>query len=137
MDLLDILDALDERGANFTLTGGRLKYAGPADLAEHVARWRDHLVCHRSGAPGGHAFAFCTVCREATMVHIDRKPIACRMTPGCTGEHIVRPADLERIKALDHRPAPKGFKPPARPPKSRLLGDMPPFPMWNSKTKAA
>ena len=147
MNLLDTLDLLDVRGVTLRLDGHRIKAAGPPDaidaLSDDLRQHRDLLHAHVLGVASGHLLAFCDECGEATITAVkdssgrprsshdeddgyyDRWP-HCRMTPGCSGRHHPRPADLA---ARANCPAPPSTpRPPAKVDKRRLLGPRPPWP---------
>jgi hypothetical protein len=124
-DLLDLLDQLAVELNCETSRLVVTAPVGVIDstLDEAIHTHRTMLVVIVRGRESGHVPAVCTHCREVTMTSLldsqgrrkltlaeaeeikrqrglSRRPAngrwpACRMTPGCPGSHVVRPADLD------------------------------------------
>ncbi|HXH56558.1 hypothetical protein [Iamia sp.] len=131
MGLADLLDALDDGPVDLDLIAGRLRLTGPpgtrAELGPAIARHRALLIAHLGGRRTGHALAPCTTCNQVSMTAVKRGSWpACRMTPGCTGRHQPRPADLARLATAPRPPA--QATPDRRPATKRLAGTWPCYP---------
>lgn len=155
LELLDQLDRLNVAAAHTRRDGAtELSLSIPpdvdvVDLRPWIVEHRGMILATLAGRDTGHAMAACTVCGELTLVaafeprsriHEDliragrRKPSpavprelwpACRMTPLCSGRHVPRREDTDRVL---RQPPPTQSMPPAHVPKIRLLGQRPSWP---------
>lgn len=152
--LLELLDQLDERGVDLSLTAGPgpgplLRTDAPrgaitTEVADALGRHRSMVIAVLLGRLTGHAPGPCTTCGEISMVAIltsAGKPRAswptCRFTSSCTngashptrgdvpGRHVPRPTDIERTARVA---PPAQAKPPPTTDKRRLLGSWPEWP---------
>lgn len=119
-----LLDLLVVTGVRFdverSVTSWRVTFDPPLTpaLRALVEPWRGWLLVTAVGRRTGHAPAVCDTCGEVSMLSIvnssgTTRGLAstpwprCLITPRCTGRRIVRRADVEDVRRVRHKPAPR------------------------------